>query len=258
MLVRLWYRDVCLGNYERISSPSSNVCSWELADGDGGLSSAVVSCLCGDTCTRDGVVTLAAIVDTGGQMPNNKQTDRTAKRNQRKRETKAEAARIYAEKMDKKERKKAEKKHKKDEEARAALEGPLNKQLEFATKANACVNPLALTDGMLFVGEGGVEFRDLDGPGFMKMPWVNISLVRADVYGKKHPYVRSIDIVTDQDQTLTFVVAKGMDLLKAMRKHLPGDKMIHAANNFKKLAKVPFWKRGLKERGSSQKKVPLN
>ncbi len=191
-------------------------------------------------------------------MSGKKKADRSAERAQRKRESKAQAARIYAEKMDKKERKKVERKRQKDDEARAALEGPLNKQVEFATKANACVNPIALTDGMIFVGEGGVEFRDLDGPGFMKMPWKNIVLVRADVYGKKHPYVRSIDIVTDQDQTLTFVVSKGMDLLKAMRRHLPPDKMVHAANNFKKLTNIPFWKRGLRERKENEGKVPLN
>lgn len=112
----------------------------------------------------------------------------------------------------------------------------LNTQVDLAVKANSFINPIDPKQGVMAIGNNGVEFRASNGVGYIQIPWDNIVQVRAEVY-RRGKYIRSFDIITDSNQTLNFVAADAIDALKAMRVYLNKDQMIQAPSHFKNMFK---------------------
>lgn len=93
----------------------------------------------------------------------------------------------------------------------------LNTEIEFATKAKSFFNPIDPKQGLLIVGDKGVEFQKVDGPGYIQIPWNEIIKVRADVIFKKH--IRGFFIDT-KEYSFNFLVQDARQTLIEMRKHL--------------------------------------
>ncbi|MCI2173413.1 MAG: DUF956 family protein [Atopobiaceae bacterium] len=110
----------------------------------------------------------------------------------------------------------------------------LNSEVEVMCKANAFTNPIFPKPGYLMLGDKGIEFVASGGVGFAQIPWPNVSLVRADIYGK---YVRSIEVVTDEAQTLPFVISNGAEVLRCVRDHIGRDKMSAGGQQWSRAAK---------------------
>lgn len=112
----------------------------------------------------------------------------------------------------------------------------LNKEVDVAIKVNSFLNPMSPKPGVLAVGDVGIEYRASNGVGFIQVPWENVTLVKADVY-LKGKYIRGFDIITTENQELSFVTSNAMEALKAMRKHLAKEQMVQSPSNFKRLFK---------------------
>lgn len=115
----------------------------------------------------------------------------------------------------------------------------LNKTPELIANANAFVSKVFPKTGKLILGEAGMEFRADSGCGFIQIPWKNIELVRADVYTH---YVRSIDVITDGNQTLPFVLSHGVEVLRCIRDHIGRDKIVDGQRNVQTAADKIFHK----------------
>ena len=109
---------------------------------------------------------------------------------------------------------------------------PMNTKADIIVDANAFVNPIFPKQGKLIVGDKGIEFRSTKDKGFIQVPWVNLKMVRADVYDT---YVRSIDIITDQDMKLNFVVSEGAELLRCINTYVGRDKICSAGRNLERM-----------------------
>lgn len=112
----------------------------------------------------------------------------------------------------------------------------LNTTVDYAIKANSFLNPINPKTGVLAIGNNGVEFRASNGAGYIQIPWQNIVQVRAQIMFRGK-YIRSFDIVTDDNQTLNFVISDAKEALKAMRKYLDRDQMVQAKSNLKSIFK---------------------
>lgn len=93
----------------------------------------------------------------------------------------------------------------------------LNSKIEYATKAKSFYNPIDPKQGMLLIGDRGIEFQQVDAPGFIQIPYEEILKVRADVIFKKH--IRGFFIDT-KDYSFNFLVQNAKPTLIEMRKHL--------------------------------------
>ncbi|MCH3968530.1 MAG: DUF956 family protein [Atopobiaceae bacterium] len=113
----------------------------------------------------------------------------------------------------------------------------LNETIDIVVKANSFASAITAKPGTLISGEKGLEFRTESGAGYIQMPWSNINLVRADVYGK---HVRGIEVHTDTSVPLSFTVTDGPALLRSIRDHIGRDKMQGVDHNLPKL----FHKKG--------------
>lgn len=112
----------------------------------------------------------------------------------------------------------------------------LNSDLEFMTRANSLLNPLAPKAGLLMIGQEGVEFRSEKGSGYIQIPWPSITEVRVQMFFKGW-YVRGFFIETNEDQLLEFVVSDAKEALRAMRKHLDRKQFVKNPSNFQQMFK---------------------
>lgn len=112
--------------------------------------------------------------------------------------------------------------------------GPLNTKVEFATKAKSFFNPIDPKQGMILIGDKGVEFQKVDGPGFIQIPWGEINKVRADVIFKKH--IRGF-IIDTNEYSFNFLVQDAKSTLIEMRKHLDPKIMVINRNFITKFFK---------------------
>ncbi|WP_169726174.1 DUF956 family protein [Atopobium fossor] len=105
----------------------------------------------------------------------------------------------------------------------------VNNSVEFSAKANCKLNALNPKPGSIALGDGGIDFIAASGYGFISIPWNNIQKVRVDVYGK---FVRSIEVVTDDDQVLPFILSKGYDALHVIYNHIGREKIVSSNRSF--------------------------
>lgn len=105
----------------------------------------------------------------------------------------------------------------------------VNDSVEFSAKANCTLNALNPKPGSIALGDGGIDFIAASGYGFVAIPWKNIQKVRVDVYGK---YVRSIEIITDDDQVIPFILSKGYDVLHVIYNHIGREKIVSSNRSF--------------------------
>lgn len=103
--------------------------------------------------------------------------------------------------------------------------GPLNESVELCVRATSSFSPLFPKQGLLVLGERGVEFRARDGRGFVQVPWEEIDLVRVDAYGK---FVRSVELCVSGGRSLPFVLSEGARVVRAMNEHLGRAKLVPA------------------------------
>lgn len=107
----------------------------------------------------------------------------------------------------------------------------LNLQVELAVKANSFYNPISPKQGVMALGDKGIEFRASSGAGYIQIPWENIVQVRAQVLLGK--YIRGFDIYTDDQQRIEFVAEDAKAALRVMREHIGGEKLVRAKSNLK-------------------------
>ena len=103
--------------------------------------------------------------------------------------------------------------------------GPLNESVELCVRATSSLSPLFPKQGLLMLGERGVEFRARDGRGFVHAPWEEIDLVRVDAYGK---FVRSVELCVSGGKSLPFVLSEGARVVRAMNERLGRAKLVPA------------------------------
>ncbi|MDU4969889.1 MAG: DUF956 family protein [Atopobium minutum] len=105
----------------------------------------------------------------------------------------------------------------------------VNDVVEFSAKANCTLSVFNPKPGSIALGNGGIDFIAASGYGFIAIPWKNIQQVRVDVYGK---FVRSIEVVTDDEQVLPFILSKGYDVLHVIYNHLGREKIVSSKRSF--------------------------
>ena len=102
---------------------------------------------------------------------------------------------------------------------------PLNESVERCVRATSSFSPFLPKQGLLKLGERGVEFRARDGRGFAQIPWGEIELVRVDAYGK---FVRSVELRVSDGRSLPFVLSEGARVVRALNEHLGRSKLVPA------------------------------
>ena len=105
----------------------------------------------------------------------------------------------------------------------------VNNSVELSTKANCTLSTLNPKPGSIALGDGGIDFIAASGYGYISIPWNSIQKVRVDVYGK---FVRSIEVVTDDNQVLPFILSKGYDVLHVIYNHIGREKIISSNRSF--------------------------
>lgn len=110
----------------------------------------------------------------------------------------------------------------------------LNRTVDLAIKANAFYQPLVPKQGIMALGDQGLEFRAVNGVGYIQIPWKNIVQVRAHVYFKGR-YIRGFDVETDEQQVFNFVTSDTRNALRVMKAYLDSQKLVKAKSNFKQL-----------------------
>lgn len=110
----------------------------------------------------------------------------------------------------------------------------LNNELDFMTRANSKLNPLAPKSGLLLIGNNGVEFQAEKSPGYIQIPWSSITEVSVQMFFKGK-YVRGFFIETDEDQLLEFIVSDAKEALRNMRKYLKREQFVSTPSNLGQL-----------------------
>lgn len=103
--------------------------------------------------------------------------------------------------------------------------GMMNAHIELDVRAHAFLSPFFPQRGLLMLGEAGVEFRQRGGRGYVQVPWKTIDTVRVDVYGS---FVRSVELFLVDGRALSFVVDRGVDVVRAMSHHLERAQLVSA------------------------------
>ena len=109
-------------------------------------------------------------------------------------------------------------------------ENMLNNEIEFMTRANSKLNPLAPQSGILLIGNHGIEFRSEKSPGYIQIPWSSIIKIRVQMFFKGR-YVRGFFIETDENQEFEFIVSDAKETLRKMRKHLKREQFTRNPSN---------------------------
>ena len=117
--------------------------------------------------------------------------------------------------------------------------GLLNNEVELTVQATAAVSALFPKNGVLMLGDAGVEFIDRAGRALAQLSWDALSVVRVDVYGS---FVRSVELHMADGGVLSLVVSDGADVVRCMHRHLERAKLVPAKKQLGKLF------RGKKER----------
>ncbi|KRM71636.1 DUF956 family protein [Lacticaseibacillus brantae] len=111
----------------------------------------------------------------------------------------------------------------------------LNKTVEYAIKVNSMITPNDPKPGVMALGDNGLEYRANNGVGFIQVPWANITLIRAQIMGKKH--VRGFFVDLDDGRSLNFVASDAIPALRVMRDHLGSDKLVRTKTIGRTVAK---------------------
>lgn len=103
----------------------------------------------------------------------------------------------------------------------------LNTEIDYFGKAQSTLASFTTTDGILYVGNNGVEFiADQGKQNFIHLPWSEIVSVRAQVITFfKIQHVRSIYIKTRKNGSFQFYVKEPKPMLRTLRDRLGKDKM---------------------------------
>jgi hypothetical protein len=101
-----------------------------------------------------------------------------------------------------------------------------NPEIAFATKANSFVSVNNPKNGIMTIGNSGIEFRPYT-TGFIQIPWDSIKQVRVQIvfFGK---YVRGFYIDTNDGRVFNFVVSKARLAVKGISQFLPREKIKQA------------------------------
>jgi hypothetical protein len=101
-----------------------------------------------------------------------------------------------------------------------------NPEIAFATKANSFASVNDPKNGIMTIGNSGVEFRPYT-TGFIQIPWKSVKQVRVQIvfFGK---YVRGFYIDTNDGKVFNFVVSKARLAVKGISMFLPREKIKQA------------------------------
>ena len=111
---------------------------------------------------------------------------------------------------------------------------PINTDIDIEVNANAFTNPMFPKTGILYIGDAGIEFRAQGSKGFVQVPWVELDIVKCDVYGE---FVRSIEVVCKNGIALRFVIDRGDEVVRAINKHVDRSQLKAVGKNVEKMTK---------------------
>lgn len=101
----------------------------------------------------------------------------------------------------------------------------LNDEVELTVQAHTFATALFPQRGVLFLGDGGIEFQGRGPRAYAQVPWDAVSVVRADVYGS---FVRSLEVHVQDGRALSFVVSDGAEVLRCLSRHLDRSQLVPA------------------------------
>lgn len=111
---------------------------------------------------------------------------------------------------------------------------PLNGQIELCVQATSLFSRPFPSNGLLALGDTGVEFRARDGRGFVQVPWGALDKVVVDAYGR---FVRSIDLRLADGRSLPFALAEGARAVRIINEHLGRSKLVPAPHPLSSLVR---------------------
>lgn len=98
---------------------------------------------------------------------------------------------------------------------------PFNSEVELETSANCLVNGFVPKPGMLYLGEGGLEFRG-ESTFAQRVAWDDVELVSCDIF---RGHVRTMDVHTSLGDVVTLTVDDDIEALRTMAAHVGRDKV---------------------------------
>jgi hypothetical protein len=109
------------------------------------------------------------------------------------------------------------------------VEPLLNSKTTFSTKTNSFYNKSDPRQGILYIGNNGIEFRELIHRGFIKLPWKNIRRIRVQLlfFNK---VIRGFFVDTDSNQVFDFAVSKAKQTVQHIATYIGKDKIIRAGS----------------------------
>lgn len=111
----------------------------------------------------------------------------------------------------------------------------LNQNVKLAVRSNAVMSPVSIKNGILEIGENGIEFNTLLGSGFIQIPYNNISYVSAEITMKI--FYRGLIVKTTEGQTFEFIISKGKKVIKELANHLADDQIRYRIAAWKRVTK---------------------
>lgn len=111
----------------------------------------------------------------------------------------------------------------------------LNKNVNLSVRSNAVMSPVSIKNGILEIGENGVEFNTLLGSGFIQIPYKNIEYISAEISMKI--FYRGIIIKTTEGQTFEFIISKGKKVINELAKHLQKEQIRYRVSAWKRVTK---------------------
>ena len=112
----------------------------------------------------------------------------------------------------------------------------LNQEVNWVTPTRSTYNPLFPKEGLLAVGNVGLDYRAQNGQGFIQIPWEEVQHIYVQMLFKGR-YIRAIDVLTEDDQHFEFIVKDPKITLKEIRKHLDRSKFSARQGNLATLFK---------------------
>lgn len=112
----------------------------------------------------------------------------------------------------------------------------LNQDVHWVTPTRSTYHPLFPKEGLLAVGNVGLDYRAQDGQGFIQIPWEDVQHIYVQMFFKGR-YIRAIDVLTEDDQHFEFIVKDPKITLKKIRKHLDRRKFSARQGNLATLFK---------------------
>ena len=101
------------------------------------------------------------------------------------------------------------------------MENAINHKIICKTKANTFLSSFIVVNGILYVGDKGVDFRSMTSKEYIVLPYKNIKKVKLNILFKK--WIHSMIFVDNKNSEYFFVISKASKIIRSIKKHLNKD-----------------------------------